>query len=94
MGQIIINSTTGVLPLDIWICDSCDSTATCVYNSTTNTLPYTVTIPSEYDTYANFYIKVIDNLNCVFCEQFSNEYKQFQDDENFEFMDGIPYDFQ
>lgn len=93
MAQIIINSTTGVLPIDIWVCDSCNGTATCVYLDTTSTLPYTVNIPSEYDTYHTFYIKVIDNLNCVFCESFSNN-KQFQDGEDFDFMDGLPYEFQ
>jgi hypothetical protein len=93
MAQIVINSTTGVLPIDIWICDSCDATATCVYLDTTSTFPYTVEIPTEYDTYANFYIRIIDSLNCRFCKEFPNNV-EFQDGEDFDFMDGLPYEFQ
>jgi hypothetical protein len=49
---VSLTATTGTLPLDIWICDSCASTATCVYYSTTSTLPYTFTLPSEYENNA------------------------------------------
>lgn len=64
---VSLTATTGTLPLDIWICDSCASTATCVYYSTTNTLPYTFTLPSEYENNAVYAIKVIDNIGCSYC---------------------------
>jgi hypothetical protein len=64
---VSLTATTGTLPLDIWICDSCASTATCVYYSTTSTLPYTFTLPSEYENNAVYAIKVIDNIGCSYC---------------------------
>jgi hypothetical protein len=64
---VSLTATTGSLPLDIWICDSCASTATCVYYGTTNTLPYTFTLPSEYENNAVYAIKVIDNIGCSYC---------------------------
>lgn len=65
--SVSLTATTGTLPLDIWICDSCESTATCVYYDTTNTLPYTFTLPSEYENNAVYAIKVIDDLGCSYC---------------------------
>lgn len=65
--SVSLTATTGTLPLDIWICDSCESTATCVYYDTTNTLPYTFTLPSEYENNAVYAIKVIDDGGCSYC---------------------------
>jgi hypothetical protein len=68
MGTIVsLTSTTGVLPLNIWICDSCDSAATCVYYGTTSSLPYSFTLPPEYENYSVYAIKVIDNTGCSYC---------------------------
>lgn len=64
---VSLTATTGTLPLDIWLCDSCASTATCVYYSTTSTLPYAFTLPSEYENNAVYAIKVIDNIGCTYC---------------------------
>ena len=91
---VTLASTTGSLPLDIWICDSCDSTATCVYYDTTNVLPYSFTVPSEYETTAIYAIKVIDNNGCVICETNTQDDYQFQDGDTFEFQDGEIYEFQ
>jgi hypothetical protein len=93
MAQIIINSTTGVLPIDVWVCDSCDVSAVCTYLDTVNSLPSTITIPPTYDSFVSYGIKFIDNLGCESCELLSN-YVQFQDGDNFDFMDGLPYEFQ
>lgn len=92
-AQIQINSTTGSLPLDIWVCDSCLVTATCTYLTTVNTLPATVTIPAMYESYPTFGIKFIDSLGCETCTLASLD-NQFQDGDTFEFMDGEPYEFQ
>jgi len=92
-AQIQINSTTGTLPLDIWVCDSCLTTAVCTYLTTVNTLPATVTIPVMYESYPNFGIKFIDSLGCETCSLNSLN-NQFQDGDTFEFMDGEPYEFQ
>jgi hypothetical protein len=68
MATIVsLTATTGTFPLDIWVCDSCSTTATCVYYDTTNTLPYSFTLPEEYENNAIYAIKVIDNLGCVYC---------------------------
>ena len=68
MGTIVsLTATTGTPPLDIWICDSCETTATCVYYDTTSSLPYSFTLPSEYENYSVYAIKVIDKTGCSYC---------------------------
>ena len=91
---VTLASTTGSIPLDIWLCDSCDSTATCVYYDTTNILPYSFTVPSEYETNVTYAVKVIDSNGCIYCETASVLGKQFEDGDYFEFMDGEEFDFQ
>ena len=90
--QITINSvTSGTSPYDIWVCDTCYGT--CQYIDTTSTIPYTFTLPAIYETYSSYVVKIIDDNGCVYCD---NEifYKQFQNSDLFEFMDGVPYEFQ
>jgi hypothetical protein len=65
--SVSLTATTGILPLDIWICDSCLSTATCVYFDTTNVLPYSFILPSQYENNAVYAIKVIDDQGCSYC---------------------------
>jgi len=91
--QITINTiTSGTSPYDIWVCDSCNGT--CVYIDTTNTIPYTFTLPAVYETYPSYVVKLIDNNNCVYCETASASYKQFEDGDYFEFQDGDDFQFQ
>jgi hypothetical protein len=90
--QITINSTTGTLPLNVWLCDSCNVGATCVYLDTINSLPITLTIPATYESYVSYGIKFVDSLGCETCELQSTSI-QFQNGDTFEFMDGIPYEF-
>jgi hypothetical protein len=61
---VSLTATTGILPLDIWICDSCLSTATCVYFDTTNVLHYSFILQSQYENNAVYAIKVIDDQVC------------------------------
>lgn len=89
---VTINSvTSGTSPYDIWVCDTCYGT--CQYINTTSTIPYTFTLPAIYETYSSYVVKIIDDNGCVYCD---NEifYKQFQNSDLFEFMDGVPYEFQ
>jgi hypothetical protein len=89
---VTINSvTSGTSPYDIWVCDTCYGT--CQYINTTSTIPYTFTLPAIYETYGSYVVKIIDDNGCVYCD---NEifYKQFQNSDLFEFMDGVPYEFQ
>ncbi len=90
---ITLNSTTGTLPLDIWICDSCDETGSCIYAGTATSLPYSFLLPELYETFPTYSIKFIDNNDCEYCNNYS-EFKQFMDSEIFEFMDDTPYEFQ
>ena len=91
--QITINSiTSGTSPYDVWICNSCSGT--CAYVATTNTIPYSFTLPTVYETYPTYVVKIIDSNNCVYCEVASTTYKQFEDGEYFEFQDGEEYQFE
>ena len=91
--QITLNSTTGTLPLDIWICDSCSGTSTCIYADTATSLPFSFILPALYETYPTYSIKLIDNNGCEYCDNYSSFYL-FMNGESYEFMDGLPYEFQ
>jgi hypothetical protein len=94
MAQIVtLNSTTGTFPLNIWVCDDCSSTATCLYIDTTPTLPYSFILPSFFEESPSYTIKVIDANNCEYCE-INSTYVQFMNDDIFTFMDDTPYEFQ
>ena len=89
---VTINSvTSGTSPYDVWVCDTCFGT--CQYINTFTTLPYSFTLPSVYETYPSYVVKIIDANGCVYCDAFSH-YKQFEDEILFEFMDNIPYEFE
>lgn len=93
MVLVTINTiTSGTSPFDIWVCDTCYGT--CQYIDTITSAPYTFTLPSVYETYFTYVVKIIDDNGCVNCETLSKTYKQFQDGDFFEFMDGTPYEFQ
>ena len=89
---VTINSvTSGTSPYDVWVCDTCFGT--CQYIDTTSTIPFTFTLPEIFETYITFTIKVIDANDCVTCYEYT-EYKQYEDEIFFEFMDDIPFEFQ
>jgi len=66
--QISLTATTGTLPLNLWICDMSGSSATCVYYDTINTLPYSFILPSVYETYPSYTLKLIDSNGCIYEE--------------------------
>jgi hypothetical protein len=60
--QITINSLSGASPYDIYLCD--DPISTCVYITTTSTLPYVFDVPSIMESQTSFNLKMIDNNGC------------------------------
>jgi hypothetical protein len=92
--QITINSiTSGTSPYDIWVCDTCYGT--CQYINTINasTLPYSFNLPVTYETYPTYVVKIIDSNGCIYCDTLSS-YKQFENEDIVQFMDGIFYEFE
>jgi hypothetical protein len=89
---VTINSiTSGTSNYDVWVCDTCYGT--CQYIDTITAAPYSFVLPPIYETYPSYVIKVIDDNGCIYCED-TSFYKQFQNNELFEFMDGEQYEFQ
>ena len=92
--QVTVNTISGgSSPYDIWVCDGCGTSGTCQYVATITTLPYSFTLPVMFETYSSYVVKLIDNNGCEYCDS-NCGYKQFQDGDCFEFMDGTPYEFQ
>lgn len=92
IGSII----SGASPYSVWVCDKCDSTGVCQYidSFTDAEIPYSFVLPSVYETYPSYVVKVIDNNDCEYCYDTAEILKQFQDDDDFDFMDDQPYEFQ
>lgn len=67
--QISITATTGTLPLNLWICDMSGSSATCLYYDTITTLPYVFTLPTVYETYPSYTLKITDSNSCIYYEE-------------------------
>jgi hypothetical protein len=100
MTQLQINNVTGLtIPYQIYICDVYGNQ--CILVATVNTaIPPTVTItlPPEFDTAPAIGVR----LNDLYCEKFviinckglPPADKQFQDGDDFFFMDYSIYQFQ
>lgn len=92
--DITINSiTSGTTPYNIYVCDMC-SGGTCQLIGTITSTPYTFTLPTIYETYTTYAVKLIDNDGCEYCETMGAGYQQFQDGDYFEFMNGDEFGFQ
>ena len=92
--QITINSvTSGQSPYNLYVCDLCNG-GTCQYIATTSTIPYTFTLPTIFETYPSYVVKIEDSNGCTYCETSGTYAKQFQDGDYFEFMDGGEYLFE
>jgi hypothetical protein len=94
--QITINSvTSGLSPYNVYVCDQCYG-GTCQYINTfsATSLPFSFTLPTSFETYPSYVIKLEDSNGCIYCETSSVSGKQFQDGNYFEFMDGTEYGFQ
>jgi hypothetical protein len=92
MTTITINSVfSGSSPYNVWVCDTCFGT--CQYIDTISTTPYSFTLPTSFETYTTYVLKLVDDNGCVYCET-NSLYKQFENGDIFEFMDGDLYEFQ
>jgi hypothetical protein len=93
MILVTINTiTSGASPFDIWVCDTCYGT--CQYIDTITSAPYTFTLPTLFETYPSYIVKIVDFNDCTYCITPVDAGKQFQDGEFFDFMDGTRYEFQ
>jgi hypothetical protein len=62
--QITITGTTGVLPLQIEVCDVTNSTCVIVTGSTTIPPSFTFDIPSPLDNVTSLLVKITDSNGC------------------------------
>jgi hypothetical protein len=85
--------SSGTQPYDVWVCDTCYGTCQYINTISASTLPYSFTLPTIYESYISYVVKIIDKNGCVYCDA-PSKYKQFQDDIIFDFMDGTPFEFQ
>jgi len=66
--QITIDSiVSGTSPYNVWVCDGCGTSASCQYINTFSTSAFTFTLPTVFETYPAYYVKIIDSNNCVYC---------------------------
>jgi len=68
--ELTIEWITATQGYNVFICDN--DLITCVYLSTINDsdLPYSVVIPSPYDTMTNYKIKIVDSNGCEIIKSF------------------------
>ena len=99
MTQLEIYNVTGLtIPYQIYICDVYGNQCVLVASVNTNIPPSaTITLPPQFNTAPSIGVK----LNDTFCEKFMvincNEllnHKQFQDGDEFFFMDYSVFQFQ
>jgi hypothetical protein len=101
MSQIQIQTTSFIFTsYNVFVCDVYGNQCVLVANVVPPQPPTIVlTIPSQFNTAPAVGIKLIDSLGCeifkiVDCTQQSLTIKQFQDGDDFYFMDNEEYDFQ
>lgn len=63
VGSII----SGTPPYNVWVCDSCGVGGNSQYIDTFSTSAYTFTLPTIYESYTTYYVKVIDANGCSYC---------------------------
>lgn len=66
--QITIDAiTSGTPPYNVWVTDNCGNAGVSQYINTFSTSAYTFTLPSVFETYPIYYVKIIDANNCQYC---------------------------
>lgn len=63
--RVTISGISGATPFDIYICQGDGSSCFYINTIETASLPYEFDIPSPYDTFTSYVLKVIDNNNCI-----------------------------
>lgn len=60
-----IQSVTGQTPYDVYLCDPYGNN--CIFIDRVSTIPYSFTVPSPYDTFTEYKLKLVDgNNNLIF----------------------------
>ena len=70
--NVNITSVVGTPPYLAWVCDSDAVNNVCVFISSFSTIPFTFTLPEEFETAGSYCIKVIDAESCENYECFGN----------------------
>lgn len=101
MTQLIINNVTGLtLPYDVYICNVYGNDCQIVATVNTTIPPQAViTLPIEFENAPAIGVKVIDVTGCekfivLNCIELPPREKQFQDGDDFYFMNYEIYQFQ
>lgn len=98
MTQVIVSSVIGgTFPIFIYACDSFGNNCSLVASVTSVTpLPYTITLPPQFDTAPQIMLKFVDAIGCEHSEILlcTLDEKIFEDGVTFLFMDGITFIFQ
>jgi hypothetical protein len=99
MNAITLYNIVGLSnPYTIYVCDVYGNNCILLATVSTTVPPYNqIILPQQFNTAPSVGIKVVTSDGCeifrvINC--FELLYKQFQDFEDFEFMDGIIYDFE
>jgi len=98
MQQLTLYSIVGLVPpFSGYVCDVYGNQ--CEYVGTIITTPITITLPPSFDMAPAIGFKLIDSTGCekfmvLYCGEKVVTIKQFQDGDDFFFMDYVIYDFQ
>ena len=98
MTQVTINSIVGLIPpYSGFACDVYGNQ--CVYVGQITVTPITITLPSQFDTAPAIGLKLIYSTGCeklitLICIEAEPVEKQFQDGDDFFFMDYQIFQFQ
>lgn len=66
--QITIDAiTSGTPPYNVWVTDNCGNAGVSQYINTFSTSAFTFTLPSVFETYPIYYVKIIDANGCNYC---------------------------
>ena len=66
--QITIDAiVSGTPPYNVWVTDNCGNAGVSQYINTFSTSAYTFTLPTVFETYPIYYVKIIDANNCQYC---------------------------
>ena len=100
MTQLEIYNVTGLtIPYQIYICDVYGNQCVLVASVNTNIPPSaTITLPPQFNTAPAIGVKLYDTfcekLVIINCNELPSIFKQFQDGDDFFFMDYSIYQFQ
>lgn len=98
MTSIDLYSISGLnYPYTVYVCDVYGNQCILVSIISSNVPPVnTILLPPQFNNAPAVGIKVVTTDGCERFKIFDcvNDYKQFQDLELFDFMDGIQFDFQ